>query len=235
MALRRQNVKRNQTNGGSAVSETDSFIEEVSEEVRRDRLYKSIRRYGWIAVVGVVAIVGGASWNEYNKAQARAAAEALGDGIMSAMDADEPGARADALAAIAAEGNAAVVLKLQQAAELEASDRADEAIVILDGIASNGDVAAIYRDIAGFKSILLQGSAMEASSRRIALESLITSSPALRILAEEQLALLEIETGETSAALERLERIAADADASTGLRRRVSQLIVALGGERSGA
>lgn len=235
MALRRQNVKRNQTNGGSAVSETDSFIEEVSEEVRRDRLYKSIRRYGWIAVVGVVAIVGGASWNEYNKAQARAAAEALGDGIMSAMDADEPGARADALAAIAAEGNAAVVLKLQQAAELEASDRADEAIVILDGIASNGDVAAIYRDIAGFKSILLQGSAMEASSRRIALESLITSSPALRILAEEQLALLEIEMGETSAALERLERIAADADASTGLRRRVSQLIVALGGERSGA
>lgn len=235
MALRRQNVKRNQTNGGSAVSETDSFIEEVSEEVRRDRLYKSIRRYGWIAVVGVVAIVGGASWNEYNKAQARAAAEALGDGIMSAMDADEPGARADALAAIAAEGNAAVVLKLQQAAELEASDRADEAIVILDGIASNGDVAAIYRDIAGFKSILLQGSAMEASSRRIALESLVTSSPALRILAEEQLALLEIEMGETSAALERLERIAADADASTGLRRRVSQLIVALGGERSGA
>ncbi len=235
MALRRQNVKRNQTNGGSAVSETDSFIEEVSEEVRRDRLYKSIRRYGWIAVVGVVAIVGGASWNEYNKAQARAAAEALGDGIMSAMDADEPGARADALAAIAAEGNAAVVLKLQQAAELEASDRADEAIAILDGIASNGDVAAIYRDIAGFKSILLQGSAMEASSRRIALESLVTSSPALRILAEEQLALLEIEMGETSAALERLERIAADADASTGLRRRVSQLIVALGGERSGA
>lgn len=235
MALRRQNVKRNQTNGGSAVSETDSFIEEVSEEVRRDRLYKSIRRYGWIAVVGVMAIVGGASWNEYNKAQARAAAEALGDGIMSAMDADEPGARADALAAIAAEGNAAVVLKLQQAAELEASDRADAAIAILDGIASNGDVAAIYRDIAGFKSILLQGSAMEASSRRIALESLITSSPALRILAEEQLALLEIETGETSAALERLERIAADADASTGLRRRVSQLIVALGGERSGA
>ncbi|WP_412562738.1 hypothetical protein [Thalassobius sp. MITS945101] len=217
------------------MSETDSFIEEVSEEVRRDRLYKSIRRYGWIAVVGVVAIVGGASWNEYNKAQARAAAEALGDGIMSAMDADEPGARADALAAIAAEGNAAVVLKLQQAAELEASDRADEAIAILDGIASNGDVAAIYRDIAGFKSILLQGSAMEASSRRIALESLVTSSPALRILAEEQLALLEIEMGETSAALERLERIAADADASTGLRRRVSQLIVALGGERSGA
>lgn len=217
------------------MSETDSFIEEVSEEVRRDRLYGAIRRYGWIAVVGVVAIVGGASWNEYNKAQDRAAAEALGDGIMAAMEADEPGARADALSAIAAEGNAAVVLKLQQAAELEASDRVADAVTILDGIAADGAVAAIYRDIAGFKSILLQGSALDAASRRIALESLITGAPALRILAEEQLALLEIETGETGAALERLERIAADADASAGLRRRVSQLIVALGGARSDA
>ena len=235
MALRPQNAKRKQTNGGSAVSETDSFIEEVSEEVRRDRLYGAIRRYGWIAVVGVVAIVGGASWNEYNKAQDRAAAEALGDGIMAAMEADAPDARADALAAIAADGNAAVVLKLQQAAELEASDQAAAAVALLDAIAADGTVASIYRDIAGFKSILLQGSEMETSSRRIALESLIASSPALRILAEEQLALLEIETGETGAALERLERIAADADASAGLRRRVSQLIVALGGERSGA
>lgn len=217
------------------MSETDSFIEEVSEEVRRDRLYGAIRRYGWIAVVGVVAIVGGASWNEYNKAQDRAEAEALGDGIMAAMEADGPDARVDALAAIAADGNAAVVLKLQQAAELEASDQAAAAVALLDAIAADGTVASIYRDIAGFKSILLQGAEMETSSRRIALESLIASSPALRILAEEQLALLEIETGETGAALERLERIAADADASAGLRRRVSQLIVALGGERSGA
>ena len=149
------------------MSETDSFIEEVSEEVRRDRLYGAIRRYGWIAVVGVVAIVGGASWNEYNKAQDRAAAEALGDGIMAAMEADEPGARADALSAIAAEGNAAVVLKLQQAAELEASDRMADAVAILDGIAADGAVAAIYRDIAGFKSILLQGSTLDAASRRM--------------------------------------------------------------------
>ena len=76
------------------MSETDSFIEEVSEEVRRDRLYGLIRRYGWIAVVGVVAIVGGASWNEYNKAQDRAAAQALGDGIMTALEAEDPAARA---------------------------------------------------------------------------------------------------------------------------------------------
>ena len=41
------------------MSETDSFIDEVNEEVRRDRLYAALRRYGWIAIVAVLAIVGG--------------------------------------------------------------------------------------------------------------------------------------------------------------------------------
>ena len=28
--------------------DSDSFISEVSEEVRRDRLYAALRRYGWL-------------------------------------------------------------------------------------------------------------------------------------------------------------------------------------------
>ena len=52
------------------MSETDSFIEEVAEEVRRDRLFKMFRRYGWIAALVVIVIVGAASWNEYRKATA---------------------------------------------------------------------------------------------------------------------------------------------------------------------
>ena len=40
------------------MSDTDSFIDEVNEEVRRDRFYGLLRRYGWIAVVAVVGVVG---------------------------------------------------------------------------------------------------------------------------------------------------------------------------------
>jgi len=40
------------------VSDTDSFIEEVSEEVRRDRLFKIFKKYAWVAVLVVVLLVG---------------------------------------------------------------------------------------------------------------------------------------------------------------------------------
>ena len=51
------------------MSDTDSFIEEVSEEVRRDRLFKLMKRYGWIAILAVLLLVGGAAFNEVRKAR----------------------------------------------------------------------------------------------------------------------------------------------------------------------
>ena len=72
----------------------DSFINEVTEEVRRDRLFALMRRYGWIAVLLVVIIVGGASWNEWRKASQQAAAEDKGDALIAALQAETPEARA---------------------------------------------------------------------------------------------------------------------------------------------
>ena len=60
------------------MSDTDSFIEEVTEEVRRDRLYKFLRKYAWVGILEVVTIVGGTAYLEFKKAQARTEAEAVG-------------------------------------------------------------------------------------------------------------------------------------------------------------
>ena len=49
--------------------DTDSFIDEVTDEVRRDRLYLLMRRYGWIGVLVIVVIVGGAAWREKRAAR----------------------------------------------------------------------------------------------------------------------------------------------------------------------
>ena len=38
-------------------NQSDTFIDEVTEELRRDRLYGAMRRYGWIVVLVIVAVV----------------------------------------------------------------------------------------------------------------------------------------------------------------------------------
>ena len=58
----RTNARQNSP--GAGMSDTDSFIDEVTEEVRRDRMYLLLRRWGWVGVVAVILIVGGAAFNE---------------------------------------------------------------------------------------------------------------------------------------------------------------------------
>lgn len=214
------------------MSDTDSFIEEVTEEVRRDRLFALMRRYGWIAVLAVLLLVGGAAWNEWRKAQDLAAAQALGDGIVAALDQDDAAARAEALAAIGSEQpKGDIVVSLLRAAELEQAGEIAAAVEILDALSANGEAAPIYRQLAGFKSVLLQADTLAADQRRLRLEGLIQTGSTLRLLAEEQLALIDISEDAPQAAIERLQRIIDDAEATSGLRRRASQLIVALGGD----
>ena len=68
------------------MSDTDSFLQEVSEELRRDRLYRNIRKYGWIAILLVIVIVGAATYREYLKSQAETEAELFGTSIIDALN-----------------------------------------------------------------------------------------------------------------------------------------------------
>jgi len=68
------------------MSDTNSFIDEVTEEVRRDRLFGYFRRYGWIPAVIIVALVGGTAYNEWSKAQLSQVAQARGDALLDALE-----------------------------------------------------------------------------------------------------------------------------------------------------
>ncbi|GAW36095.1 hypothetical protein RA2_03163 [Roseovarius sp. A-2] len=213
------------------MSDTDSFIEEVTEEVRRDRLFRLMRRYGWIAILAILLLVGGATWNEWRKAQARESAQALGDSILAALSAEERAARAAALAGIdAPDPEAAAVVDLLAAAE-GAEQEPEAAAQRLLEIADREATLPVYRQIATLKAVTLPGGGLDPETRRARLEGLVAAGGAVRLLAEEQLALIALETGDRAAALETLARIAQDAEATAGLRRRVTQVIVALGKE----
>ncbi|MEM9709080.1 MAG: hypothetical protein AAF871_09830 [Pseudomonadota bacterium] len=203
----------------------DSFIDEVTEEVRKDRLFKLFVRYGWIAGLVIVAIVGGAAVNEYLKAQARTEAQAFGDAVLTALEAESPEARSEALAAIEGAGTPeAQAVQAMLAAEGGSADA-------LWAVAENGDLPEIWRDMAVLKAALASSGEMEPSELIARLEPLAVPGAPYRLLALEQIALAELNRGAPEATLDILGDILADADTGQGLRQRAEQLIVALGGD----
>jgi hypothetical protein len=216
-----------------ALSNTDTFIDEVTEEVRRDRLFAALRRYGWIGVVAVLVIVGGAAWNEWRKAEAAAQAQALGDRVLEALDADDPRVRATALSEVPATGDAAVLVALMAAAsERDAGDPA-AAAARLAALEADATLAPLYRQLATLKRLMLDAAAggTPPADRIAALTPLTAPGAPFRQLAEEQIALAEAEAGDTEAAIARLRALLQEDGVSMGLRTRAGQTIVALGGD----
>jgi hypothetical protein len=215
------------------VSDTESFIEEVTEEVRRDRLFATFRKYGWIGVILVAGIVGGAAYNEWSKATRATAAKTFGDSLLTALDENSDDARRQALsaAASATEDNPdrLAIQKLMLASDPQ-GDKAG-ALAALDAVANDAALPQIYRDLAVLRRVIVAGADMDVANRRAALEPLTAAGRAFRPLALEQLAYLSIEAGEPEAALKQLQALVTDQEAPTGLRQRAGQMIAALGGE----
>ncbi len=216
---------------GEKLSEAESFIEEVTEEVRRDKLFALMRKYGWIGIVAILLIVGGASYNEWRKASERAAAQRLGDQLMAAEDIEDPAARLTALGDIKAEAaDSQALVALLTAAQAEMDGNADAAATALNAVISDASLPQSYRDLANLKLVLLRGSDMPLEARRETLTALTKGGSPYRLLAEEQLAVIEAEQGDKAAAIARLKDILNDVDVTTGLRSRAAQLILVLGG-----
>lgn len=215
------------------MSNTDSFIEEVTEEVRRDKLYGYLRRYGWIGAAAVVLLVGGAAFNEYQRANARAAAQNFGNAVFAALQLETPPERVAALQAIETNPEnepVRALLTAAQAANDEGGTADPQAAKrALEAIAANGDIPTIYRDMARVRLLLL-GDAVERDARLALINVLSVDGQPFRITALEQRALIHVEMGEQTEAVDLLNRIIADAQTSQGQRQRATQLIVSLGG-----
>ena len=74
-----------------------------------------------------------------------------------------------------------------QATALAEAGRIDDAVAKLNAVAVLGDVPQVYRQIATFKALLLQGDSLSVADRRLQFEALATPGAPLRLLAEEQL------------------------------------------------
>lgn len=209
------------------MSDSDSFINEVTEEVRRDRLYGLLRKWGWLAALVVVAIVGGAAYLEYQRAQQEAVAQSFGDALLAGLDAADPEARLAALDAIETDSpQATMLLALLASSERANAGDAASAAADLRAAAETPELDRRYRDLALLRAEMLSPS--EPSQARLILGAIAEPGAPYAGLAQEQLALLALREGNVDEALEGLRRIEAGAQSTGGLQQRASQLIVAI-------
>lgn len=212
------------------VSDTDSFLQEVSEELRRDRLYRNIRKYGWLAILLVVLVVGGATYREYLRSKTETAAQLFGTSIINALGEKNIDDRISKLQKINAPGdNAKVVIAMLLSAELNGSESPALEKSSLSTITEGSSIDAHYRELLNFKILLGSAETLSLEERATAFEALSKPGNPFRLLAEEQLALIELEQGYIDNAVEKISQILLDAELTAGLRNRATQMMIALG------
>ncbi|MBN2759056.1 MAG: hypothetical protein JXQ79_01035 [Rhodobacteraceae bacterium] len=216
------------------MSNTDRFFEEVTEELRRDRAMDFMRKYGWIAVLAVLLIVGGTAWNEWRKASAQAEAEAFGEAVLSALENNESDARIGALSQIEASGAQQGLLQLLRAGELLETDLG-AALDAFQAAAEDASLPEAYRQLAALKRVMAGQGTLPLAERQTMVAGLAQPGQPFRPLALEQSALIELELGNTERAIEILQDLLAQSDVSEALRQRVTQLLISLGAETGAA
>ena len=205
------------------MSDTDSFIDEVTEEVRRDRLFGYFRRYGWIAAVVILGLVGGTAYNEWSKSTAAQVAQARGDALLDALDMDDDTASITALSEIATNEGGDVV-----ASFLAAGADQSQAANLLGVIAANTDHPEYIRDLARLK-LATTPDAVSQDAAVLILTDLSAAGGLYRNAATEMLVAIELERGNVDAAVTLLQAHIQDAQATQEQIQRMGELIVALG------
>ena len=205
------------------MSDTDSFIDEVTEEVRRDRLFGYFRRYGWIPAVIILALVGGTAYSEWSKSVVAQAAQVRGDALLDALDVQGKPESISALSSIVAQEDGDVVASFLVAG-LDQSLASD----LLTAIAENMDQPKYIRDLA----LLKLAATLDAASKDEAVSILTDlSAPGgvYRNAAMEILVALELQRGNRDVALLLLQSHVQDAGTTQAQVQRMGELIVALG------
>lgn len=213
----------------------DQFLQEVDEELRRERQLALWKKYGRSALAGGLAIVIGVAaavgWRHF---QANRKAEA-GLAYTLAIEAAVAGRGEDALAAFAklskdAPSGFAELARLQQAAQLARQGNEAGAAQVYDAMAKDGAMAEPFRDLALLLYALASVDRADAAQLAERIKPLTAATSPWRYSAQELTALLARRRGDEATARDIFKRLADDSTTPPSVRARAAEFL-ALGGK----
>lgn len=212
------------------MSNNESFMQEVSEEVRKDRFYRILKKWGWVGIALIVALVGGASFNEWNKESKINSARNLGDRVLAAIASKDV---IDLKEIEIKNVSQDIFIKNLMSAILFSDDKLDASKKALEEIGGIPEITKTYKDLNAFKLglLLLKSGNLTGEERFGVFEALVEPGSPFRSLAKEQQALILIEQGNIELAIKTLMEITDDSETTDTLRRRVAQLRISLGSD----
>lgn len=172
----------------------DSFIREVEEELRSDRLKNIWDRFGPVIIAAaILVVVATAAWRGYEY-YTESRANASGDRFLQALNLANEGKPDEALAelrALEAEGYGAypVLARMRAATALQEKGDADGAVAAFDAVAADTSAPEAIREMARIRAAYIlvdTGSAAEVAERA---EPLSSDNHPLRHAAREALGL----------------------------------------------
>jgi hypothetical protein len=210
-------------------NQNDNFIDEVFDDLRRERLFRLFRRWGWVAGLVILGIVAGVVWREYSQARDQARARAWGDAVLAAESSGDPAA----IMGVDPQGAESRRILGAMIAASEWSDKGDDAAATdaLRNVAGDAAAGTVLHDLAELKLVMLQGDAMDPAQRDEILSRLSQAGAPFELLALEQKAIALVGAGRPDDAVNLIRQIQHKDGTTEALRLRLSEMMIALGFE----
>ncbi len=212
----------------------DPLLQEIDEDLRRERMAKLWKRHGnaviGVALAVVVAVAGHQGWKSYDLSRRQDASARYAEAARTAARTNAAEAE-KAFAALAQNAPAgyALLARFREAALAAQQGDGSRAASLYRRLAADGGIDAPFRDLALMLAALTEADRAEPKALRQEIGRLMADSSPWRHLARELAALLSLKAGEVGGARDEFRRLAEDATAPVTLKTRAAEMAAALG------
>ena len=214
------------------MADSDSFVQEVTEEVRRDAMFAAWQKYGPWVIGALLIVIFGTAGRAWWLSQKTEEMREKGGAYLSAQSIDDRLVSAEAFNTLAetSEGNYAALAGLRAGAAFGQSGNVERAVEEYETVAAMPEIDPRLKSLAELRSVMVRGDTMDPDDMLERLQPLTAPDGVWRPLALEFEANALLRKGNREGAIDSLQSLIQDDRAPAAARARVSEMILSLGG-----